>query len=260
MKASELINLYDAGRRDFSGKCLRGQNFAEKDLSGANFRGCDIRGTNFTGAALTDADFNNATAGLQKRSMIGLLLAALLLASLSSFSNAVISYLVAFMLHDSGIQNQVAGWVSLGVLLIFCIISYWKGLGRGIGAIASVTAIATTSAVAIASILAFLSGFTGEVVKGGGIAFTGAFAGIISGVLAFAGVTVEVMAFALAEIIVLTFALALALTIASTFASVVAVAVGVGIAVALALLALFKEKSAIIFNKYPIIQKMEKLA
>ncbi|MGB5596027.1 MAG: pentapeptide repeat-containing protein [Crocosphaera sp.] len=131
MKASELINLYDAGRRDFSGECLRGQKFAGKDLSGANFSGCDIRGANFTGANLTGANFSKATAGLQKRWMIGLLLAALLLIALSSICSAFVGALVAFIFDSSNVGNQVAGWTSLIVLLIFGIISYWKGLGGG---------------------------------------------------------------------------------------------------------------------------------
>ncbi|MEL4897352.1 pentapeptide repeat-containing protein [Crocosphaera sp. Alani8] len=141
MKASELIKRYNEGERNFSGKCLRGQNFAGKDLSGSIFRGCDIRGTNFTGATLIETNFSQAKAGLQKRWMIGLLLAALLLSSLSSFSNAVISYFVASILDNSNVQNQVNGSLSLGVLLIFCKISYSKGLGKGIGAIAFATAI-----------------------------------------------------------------------------------------------------------------------
>ncbi len=131
MKASELINLYNAGKRDFSGECLRGQNFAGKDLSGADFGGCDIRGANFTDATLTEANFSNATAGLQKRWMIGLLLVALLLIALSSICSAFVGALVAFIFDSSSVENQVIGWVSLGVLLIFCTISYWKGLGGG---------------------------------------------------------------------------------------------------------------------------------
>ena len=57
MNAAEVLRLYEAGRRDFKGVSLRGQNFKGKDLSGADFSGADIRSTNFTNANLTRANF-----------------------------------------------------------------------------------------------------------------------------------------------------------------------------------------------------------
>lgn len=52
MKATEVLNRYAKGERDFRGANLRGQNFRGQDLSGADFSEADIRGTNFTNAVL----------------------------------------------------------------------------------------------------------------------------------------------------------------------------------------------------------------
>ncbi|MEL6385183.1 MAG: pentapeptide repeat-containing protein, partial [Cyanobacteria bacterium J06626_18] len=83
MKAAELLRLYEAGRRDFSGESLRGQTFQGKDLSGVNFSGADIRSTNFTNANLTGTNFTRAKAGLLRRWAVGLIVVSLLLSVVS---------------------------------------------------------------------------------------------------------------------------------------------------------------------------------
>ncbi|NEP46456.1 MAG: pentapeptide repeat-containing protein [Okeania sp. SIO2H7] len=65
MKAAELLKHYDAGRRDFRGENLRGQNFSGKDLMGADFSGADIWSTNFARAHLRGADFRDVRVGLR---------------------------------------------------------------------------------------------------------------------------------------------------------------------------------------------------
>lgn len=144
MKASAVINSYKEGRRDFSGEKLRGGNFARQNLSEANFSHCDIRGTNFKGANLTGANFTGATAGLQKRWIIGLLLVAFLLILLSGLCSAFIGSLVSFIIDSSSVTNQLGGWTSLIVLLIVCIFSYFRGLAGGVGTGAIALAIAGT--------------------------------------------------------------------------------------------------------------------
>ena len=55
MKASEVINKYAKGERNFQGANLRGLSFKEKDLSGADFSGADLSEAN-----LQDADLSRA--------------------------------------------------------------------------------------------------------------------------------------------------------------------------------------------------------
>ncbi|MHC5860964.1 pentapeptide repeat-containing protein [Nostoc sp.] len=71
--------------QDFSRQNLRGRSFKGQNLAGANFSGADIRGVDFSGANLRGADFSHATAGLQKRWIIILILSAFLVSILSAF-------------------------------------------------------------------------------------------------------------------------------------------------------------------------------
>ena len=63
MKASELINFYQQGRRNFSRENLRGENFDGQKLSDINLSHADIRGASFVNANLTGAKFTYAQAG-----------------------------------------------------------------------------------------------------------------------------------------------------------------------------------------------------
>lgn len=63
MKASELINLYQRGKRNFSRENLIGENFDGYQLPNINLSHTDIRGTSFVNTNLTGANFTYARAG-----------------------------------------------------------------------------------------------------------------------------------------------------------------------------------------------------
>ena len=127
MKASEVLQQYQAGKRDFKHVNLRGQSFRKANLADADFSYADIRGTNFSQANLTGAKFIKAKAGLQKRWVIVLFVAALMLIALSALLTAFAGYLVALIFRESGIEYIIGG----GVALVLFGLYYWVSLSSG---------------------------------------------------------------------------------------------------------------------------------
>ncbi len=125
MKASEVLQRYAKGEREFRHVDLHGQSFRGKDLSGADLSGADfseadIRGTNFSNAVLQGANFTKAKAGVQKRWLVIQQIIAFVISALSgvlsAFSGALIA---ALFFSDSGADRQaylIAGIVVLGLL------------------------------------------------------------------------------------------------------------------------------------------------
>ena len=67
MKASTVLRLYAAGKRDFQKVNLRGQNLSGANLSGADFSDAELYGTNFSDTILKNTIFIGAKCGLQRR-------------------------------------------------------------------------------------------------------------------------------------------------------------------------------------------------
>ena len=105
MKAKELIRLYQEGKRDFRGENLQGQSFKEQDLSGADFSEADIRGTNFSGAKLSKAKFIKATAGLQWRWAVSLVITAWFMAGVSGLFSGLIGSVVGLSFSSTQILH-----------------------------------------------------------------------------------------------------------------------------------------------------------
>ncbi len=189
------MNSDKNGNLNFSGQKLRGQNFAGQNLSEANFSHCDIRGANFKRANLTGANFTGATAGLQKRRVIGLLLVALMLILVSSLSSVFMGVIILFIFNPDTFQGlmstleiQMTGWIGLIVLLIFCIISYFQQLGKALIIIVTIVGITIAISVATTAI-----GFPIPVT----VAVTQVFVSVIAGTIIVSGSLIVSIAFIL---------------------------------------------------------------
>ena len=231
MKASEVVNKYANGERNFQGVSLRGLSFKGKDLSGADFSGADIRGTNFTGANLVGANFRNAKAGLQRHWWIFILIVSFLVVIFSSYWTGILGAFFFFFYtleaDYSNTQATIATLVYLISILAFIIATISQGLVAGLSTIALLVALAISAGV---------FGLKGSVV--GAVAVTFAGGGAVLGAVVVAVIAALSRSRAVLGVIVV--AVIVAGSIARAVAQleerevVVAVAVAVGFTLVLA--------------------------
>jgi len=145
MKTRENPTRNRTKSRNFAGQNLRGRSFQEQDLSGADFSGADLQGTNFTKAILKEANFTRAKCGLQKRRAVLLTILSWVMAAISGFFSVFLSGIVSWIFYSDSSDNQIKGWVSLLIIVIFLIVTIRKGIGSG--------AVAVTVAGAIGGVI-----------------------------------------------------------------------------------------------------------
>ena len=129
MKASEVLDLYAKGKRNFTGVKLKGQCFHGQNLSGANFSQADLRGTNFQGAILERTKFTEARAGLLKRGRLQLILISWLIAAFCGYLWGLAGYYLALMLVTDVSQFKIIGAVIITILSLIYVRFYRQRVG-----------------------------------------------------------------------------------------------------------------------------------
>jgi uncharacterized protein YjbI with pentapeptide repeats/uncharacterized protein YneF (UPF0154 family) len=116
MKASDILQQYQNGQRNFQRLNLRGLNFAEKNLSGADFSHCDIKGANFRKANLMGVNFTGVKAGLQLKNKI---LQGFLLCFLAAFSQYFLFQVFKLDTLPTSGRGQIVSIILITFVLAF---------------------------------------------------------------------------------------------------------------------------------------------
>jgi hypothetical protein len=111
---------------DYSGQNLQERSFKGQNLAEVNFSKADIRGANFTNAILNNANFSGATAGLQRRWVIGLLIVTFLLSLLTARFSIIIAMVIKFE-STTDSEKLIAGIV-ISLAIITPLLAVLKGL------------------------------------------------------------------------------------------------------------------------------------
>ncbi|AFZ03760.1 pentapeptide repeat-containing protein [Calothrix sp. PCC 6303] len=167
---------------DYRRAKLRGESFKGKDLAGADFSYADIRGTDFADAILTGANFSHVKAGLQRRWLLALILFALLLSALSGFLVAIGGSLLGIILADRSRENLYVGAIALGIISVFLVVTFWRGVATASGFLAISIMSAGVAAVLWAGIVALT--WAGIVAPTGAMQLANAVGVIVTGAVA----------------------------------------------------------------------------
>ena len=170
-KASEVLQLYALGERDFRGTILRGCNFRDADLSGADFSGADIRSARFVGTTLRRVRFCHAKGGIQSRHLTGQLLLVIAIAALAGFLQGYAGSLIGHYFTKIGSVDLITAIT--GVIVISACLFAIARQGFTLKALGSVTAV---FAVVFAITVSFAVSFAGA----GAVAVAGTLAGTVA--------------------------------------------------------------------------------
>ena len=117
---------------EYSNKNLQRASFKNEDLSHARFSGSDLRGADFSGSNLSGADFTNARTGITSMTVILLFFGALTVSLLSGYIAMLAGRTIQVMMSSSDSKVRVAGIICAGIIVLFIIYSYFRGVNNAI--------------------------------------------------------------------------------------------------------------------------------
>jgi hypothetical protein len=112
---------------DYSKKNLQKLSFKNKNLANRSFVDSDLRGTDFSGADLSGADLTHVKTGITPMTKTLLFLFALAFSLLSGYVSMLAGTTVQTMLRSDDDKVKFAGYISIGLTVVFIVFCYFRG-------------------------------------------------------------------------------------------------------------------------------------
>ena len=103
------------------------KQYIGKDLKDSDFRGADLRGYDFKGAKLSNANFSGCRTGVKTSSSVIIFIAALIISLMSGYIAMLSGTTLREMLASSNKTVVATGYINLGLMIVFMILTVWKG-------------------------------------------------------------------------------------------------------------------------------------
>ena len=116
---------------DYSKRNLRKLSFKNKSLVNRSFVDSDLRGADFSGADLSGADLTHVKTGITPLNKALLFIIALGFSLLSGYVSMLAGSTVQEMLRSPDEKVKFAGYISIGLTVVFIIFCYLRG-GRNV--------------------------------------------------------------------------------------------------------------------------------
>jgi len=118
--------------KDYSNRRLQNESFVNEDLRYSTFANSDLRGADFSGANLTGVDFFRVKTGITPINTVWLFTVALVISLFSGYLATLGGKTVQFMLLSKNEHMQLAGILTIILVVLFLTYAWFKGGGHAI--------------------------------------------------------------------------------------------------------------------------------